>query len=352
MMASARQVCVGNVRIGGGSPVSIQSMCNTKTSDIAATVSQIRRLEDAGCEIARVAVPDMESARALAKIRNGISIPLVADIHFDYRLAIESAKHADKLRINPGNIGSREKVNSVVDAARNAGIPIRIGVNLGSLENDIEKRLGRTAEAMVESAKRHISLLEERNFSDIVVSLKASDIMTSVEACRMFSRVYGYPIHIGITESGAGDSGIIRSSIGLGILLSEGIGDTIRVSLSGDPVREVHVAKSILKQLGLRKGLKVTSCPTCARTGFDVERYARLIEGSAAGKDYGLHIAVMGCEVNGPGEAKGADIALVGCREGGALLYVNGKFSRKVSEEKIIGETLKEADRLNGEKNK
>ena len=339
-----RQVKIGNVKIGGGTPISIQSMCNTPTKDTKATIAQIHELEKRGCEIVRVAVPDLESAKALKEIKQKISIPLVADIHFDYKLALESAKYVDKLRINPGNIGDEDKVKQVVEAAKQYSLPIRIGINLGSLEKEFEQKYGRIAKAMVESARKHIKILKKNDFHNIVVSLKASNIKTTVEACRLFAKEFDYPQHLGITEAGTIESGSIKSAVGLGILLNEGIGDTIRVSLSGNPVNEVTTAKLILKHLGLRKGLTITSCPTCARTTFDVEKYAKEIEQKLGNLRSDKHVAVMGCVVNGPGEAKDADIAIVGAGKDDPLLYIKGKFVKKIKKEnitKIVEEELK-----------
>jgi len=338
-----RIIRVGDVKIGGGNPISIQSMCNTKTSDALATIEQINQLEEAGCDIVRVSVPDMESADSLREIRKDIAIPLVADIHFDYRLAVASAPFVDKLRINPGNIGGR--VKEVVQAAQEHSLPIRIGVNMGSLDRDIELQYGRTPLAMVESAAKEISILESFGFQDIAVSLKASDIDSTIKACRLFHSRYDYPQHIGITESGTSFGGTIKSSIGLGILLSEGIGDTMRVSLAGDPLHEVKVAKEILKHLGKRKGLIVTACPTCARVGIDVEKIAREIEDRYGQMACEKHVAVMGCVVNGPGEAQGADIAIVGSGEKDPHLYINGRFVSTIPKESIIDRVGEELSR-------
>jgi (E)-4-hydroxy-3-methylbut-2-enyl-diphosphate synthase len=316
-------------------------MCNTKTVDIKGTIGQIHQLENAGCEIIRAAVPDMDSALALKEIKNNISIPLVADIHFDYKLAVKSAEYADKLRINPGNIGSEERVGTVVEAAKDYSIPIRIGVNLGSLEKNIKNKYGLTPRGMVESAKNHIKLLEKYNFYNTVVSLKASDIRTTIEACRLFSEEFDYPLHLGITEAGTAFSGAIKSAIGIGILLNEGIGNTIRISLSGDPINEIRTAVQILKHLGKRKGISVISCPTCARTDFDVNKYAELVEAELflhsrllEGKE--KKIAIMGCVVNGPGEAEEADIAVIGAGEKDPLLYINGQYKKKIKKEDIV----------------
>lgn len=340
-----REIKIGNVKIGGDNPVAVQSMTNTLTKDVDATVAQIRSLEELGCEVIRVAVPDMESASALKKIKEGINIPLVADIHFDYKLALDAAKYADKLRINPGNIGSEEKVKAVVDAAKQYNIPIRIGVNLGSLEKDIEAKYGLTPLAMVESAKRHIELLEKNDFHDIVISLKASDVPRTIKANVLFSEQCDYPLHLGITESGSEFSGGVKSAIGIGHLLLDGIGDTIRVSLSDEPAKEVKAGWQILKALKLRKrGVDVTACPTCARAEFDVSAVAKEIEGKTALVKKGLHIAIMGCGVNGPGEAREADIGVVGGKPDN-LLYKKGEIVGRVKEEEIINIILKEIEK-------
>lgn len=337
-----RQIKVGNVRIGGGAPVSIQSMCSTLTTDIKATINQIHALENVGCEIVRVSVPDMASANALKEIKKNISIPLVADIHFDYRLALASAPHVDKLRINPGNIGDKDKVKAVVSAAKEHSLPIRIGINLGSLEKDLEKQFGLTPAAMVESALRNIKILEDLDFHDIIVSLKASDVPKTIEACELFSKKSDYPLHLGITESGSLFSGTINSSVGIGTLLRHGIGDTIRVSLSADPVEEVKVGWQILKALKLRKrGVEITSCPTCARSDIDVISITKELELKTSALAKPVHIAVMGCAVNGPGEAKTADLGVVGSK-GEVLFYKRGEIVKKLKPEEIIPSILGE----------
>jgi (E)-4-hydroxy-3-methylbut-2-enyl-diphosphate synthase len=344
-----RKVKVGNIAIGGNSPIVIQSMCNTDTRDVSRTVSQIKRLEKAGCEMVRVAVPDMAAAKALGRIKKRISIPLVADIHFSSDLALESIRQGiDKLRINPGNIGSEEKIIKVVEAAKRSKIPIRIGVNAGSLEKDIlAKHSGKaTAKAMVESAMRHIRILERLNFRNILVSLKASDIARTVEAYRMLSKKVDYPLHIGVTEAGTVFRGTVMSSIGLGILLYEGIGDTLRVSLTADPVEEIKVAKAILQSLAIRKfGITVTSCPTCGRTEIDLEKLADQVEKAVAGLDKDLHVAVMGCVVNGPGEAREADLAIIGGKKVG-LISRRGKILKKVDERHLLREFLAEIEKM------
>jgi (E)-4-hydroxy-3-methylbut-2-enyl-diphosphate synthase len=312
----SKVVKVGPYKLGGNNPVRVQSMCNTDTRDVEATVKQILKLEKAGCEIVRVAVPDMVAAKALGKIKKQIHIPLVADIHFDYKLALESATQGvDKIRINPGNIGSDEKVKAVVMACKKKKIPIRIGINGGSLEKDILKKYKDkvTAKGMVQSAMRHIRILERHNFKDILISLKASDIERTVEAYRLLSGKVKYPLHIGVTEAGTIFRGTIMSSIGLGILLYDGIGATLRVSLTADPVEEIDVAWEILKSLELRKrGATVTSCPTCGRTQIDLINLAKKVESAVSGIDKNIHIAVMGCVVNGPGEAREADVGVAG----------------------------------------
>jgi len=344
---NTKEIKIGNVKIGAGNPVAIQSMTNTLTSDADKTLEQIHKLEEAGCEIVRVSVPDIESVNSLKKIKENISIPLVADVHFDYRLAVESAKHVDKLRINPGNIGDSDKIKEVVNAAKEYSIPIRVGVNMGSLEKDIEASFGLTSKALVESALKNIKLLEENDFYDIVVSLKSSDVMKTIKAYRMISKLIGYPLHIGITESGSLFSGTIKSSVGIGALLADGIGDTIRVSLSADPVEEVKVAKQILQSLGLRIfGVIVTACPTCARANFDVSKVALEIEEKTSGIKKPLKIAVMGCGVNGPGEAREADIGVVGGKEG-CLFYKKGEIIGKIKEEEIVDKIISEIENIN-----
>ncbi len=342
---------VGSLFVGGDAPISLQSMTNTDTRDVGATIRQIEGLIDEGCEIVRVAVPDEPAALALGAIKKGISIPLVADIHFSARLALEAVKQgADKLRINPGNIGSRKAVERVVKACKERGIPIRIGVNAGSLEKAlIEKHGGKaTPEAMVESAMGHVAILEENGFNDILVSLKASDIDRTVQAYRLLSKRVAYPLHIGITEAGTSFRGTVMSSIGLGILLYDGIGDTLRVSLTADPVEEVRVGREILRSLKLRTGgVTVTSCPTCGRTEVDLVGLARDVENALRGVKKEMHVAVMGCVVNGPGEAREADLAIVGGK-GVGLIVERGKILRKVPEEDLLTEFLKEVDRFEG----
>ncbi len=336
MRKQTKEISIGKIKIGNNNPIAIQSMTNTLTKDAEETIKQIHSLEGLGCEIVRVSVPDIESANALKQIKESISIPLIADIHFDYKLAIESAKYVDKLRINPGNIGDKEKIKLVVDAAKENNIPIRIGVNLGSLEKDIEKEHGLTPKAMVESAMRNVKLLEELDFTNIIVSLKASDVPKTIEAYKLFSERSDYPLHLGITESGTSFSGTINSSVGIGSLLLQGIGDTIRVSLSAEPEEEVKVAKQILQSLKLRKfGISVTACPTCARANFDVAKVAKELEQKTEKIKKPLSIAVMGCGVNGPGEAKEADLGIVGGKDS-CVFYKNGEIVENIEEEKII----------------
>lgn len=330
---------IGDRVIGGGNPVLIQSMCNTKTEDVKATVEQIHRLEQAGCDIIRVAVPTMEAAAALAGIKKEIHIPLVADIHFDYRLAMAAMEHgADKIRINPGNIGDRYKVQAVVDRAREYGIPIRVGVNSGSLEKPLlEKYGGVTAQGIVESALDKVRIIEDMGYDNLVISIKSSDVLMCVKAHELIAEKTSYPLHVGITESGTLMSGNIKSSIGLGIILHEGIGDTIRVSLTGDPVEEVKSAKLILRTLGLRKGgIEVVSCPTCGRTRIDLIGLANQVETMVTEfDDLNVKVAVMGCVVNGPGEAREADIGIAG-GVGEGLLIRKGEIIRKVPESELL----------------
>ena len=337
-MMKTREVKIGDRVIGGGNPILIQSMTNTKTEDVEATVRQINRLAAAGCDIIRCAVPTMEAAEALGEIRKRISIPLVADIHFDYRLAIASIEHgADKIRINPGNIGSEEKIRAVIGAAAERNIPIRVGVNSGSLEKDLlEKYGGVTAEGLVESALGKVHLIESFGYDNLVVSIKSSDVMMCVKAHELIADQTDHPLHVGITEAGTVASGNIRSAIGIGLILSKGIGDTIRVSLTGDPIEEVRSAKLILKTLGLRKGgIEVISCPTCGRTQIDLIGLANQVEEMVADIPLDLKVAVMGCAVNGPGEAKEADIGIAG-GDGEGLLIKRGKVIRKLPEDELL----------------
>ena len=341
---------IGTRKIGGGNPIAIQSMTNTKTEDVAATVAQILALEKAGCEIIRCAVPTMEAAEALAEIKKQIHIPLVADIHFDYRLAIAAIENgADKIRINPGNIGDVSRVKAVVDKAKEYNVPIRVGVNSGSLEKElVEKYGGVTAEGIVESALDKVRIIEELGYDQLVVSIKSSDVMMCVKAHELIAEKCNYPLHIGITESGTLLSGNIKSSVGLGIMLYQGLGDTIRVSLTGDPVEEIKSAKLILKSLGLRTGgIEVVSCPTCGRTKIDLIGLANKVEAMVADIPLDIKVAVMGCVVNGPGEAKEADIGIAG-GIGEGLLIKKGEIIKKVKEEELL-ETLRQ-ELLNWEK--
>lgn len=330
---------IGDRVIGGGNPILIQSMTNTRTEDVRATVEQIQKLSAAGCEIIRCTVPTMEAALALKEIKKEIQIPLVADIHFDYKMAIAAIENgADKIRINPGNIGSRERVKAVVDAAKERNIPIRVGVNSGSLEKElVAKYHGVTAEGIVESALDKVHIIEELGYDNLVISIKSSDVMMCVKAHEVMAQHTSYPLHVGITESGTLLSGNIKSSIGLGLILSQGIGDTIRVSLTGDPVEEIKSAKLILRTLGLRTGgIEVVSCPTCGRTQIDLIGLANAVENMVADIPLDIKVAVMGCVVNGPGEAKEADIGIAGGK-GEGLLIKKGEVIRKLPEQELLG---------------
>ena len=343
-----REINIGGVKIGGDNPIAIQSMCNTDTRDVKATADQIKRLEKAGCEIIRVAVPDMEAAECIRDIKKSIDIPLVADIHFDYRLALRCMENGiDKIRINPGNIGSADRVKQVADMAKRNGIPIRIGVNSGSLEkNLVEKYGGVTPQGLVESALGHIKLLEENEFYDIAVSIKASNVPFSVEVYELLSDTVDYPLHVGITEAGTVWGGTVKSAVGIGAILSRGIGDTIRVSLTGDPVEEIYAAKEILKSLELRKfGVEFISCPTCGRTSIDLIKIANEVEERVRNIDKNIKVAVMGCAVNGPGEAREADIGIAG-GHGEGLIFKKGQILRKVPEDRLVEELLKEIELL------
>lgn len=351
-------VKIGNRVIGGGNPILIQSMTNTKTEDVAATVAQIQALTAAGCDIIRCAVPTMEAAEALTEIKKQVSIPVVADIHFDYRLALAAIEHgADKIRINPGNIGSQDKVKEVVDLAKEYRIPIRVGVNSGSLEKDILQKYGKvTAEGLAESALRNVALLEKYDFDDIVISLKSSDVKMNYEAYKIVNDRTDYPLHIGVTEAGTPSRGKIKSAAGVGALLLEDIGDTMRISLTADPVEEVLFAKELLAALGIRKdAIEIVSCPTCGRTEVDLEKIAESIERrihEVTEKGVcGIKIAVMGCAVNGPGEARGADLG-VACGKGKGVIFSGGEILKTVPEEKIADEIIKlagEYDKNTGE---
>ncbi|MDE7321512.1 MAG: flavodoxin-dependent (E)-4-hydroxy-3-methylbut-2-enyl-diphosphate synthase [Lachnospiraceae bacterium] len=339
-------VRIGDVVIGGGNPILIQSMTNTKTQNAAATIAQIKRLEAAGCEIIRCTVPDMEAAQAIALIKKEIVIPLVADIHFDYKMAIAAMENgADKIRINPGNIGSREKVAEVVKVAKERAIPIRVGVNSGSLEKELVERYhGVTAEGIVESALDKVHIIEDLGYDNMVISIKSSDVMMCVRAHELLAGRTQYPLHVGITESGTVTSGNIKSAVGLGIILNQGIGDTIRVSLTGDPVEEIKSAKLILRTLGLRKGgIEVVSCPTCGRTNIDLIGLANQVENMVQGYDLDIKVAVMGCAVNGPGEAKEADIGIAGGIDEG-LLIKKGEIIKKVPERELLNTLKHELD--------
>ena len=342
-----RQIRVGNVPVGSDAPVSIQSMTNTQTRDVAATVSQIHALEAAGCEIIRVAVPDMEDARAIRAIKEAIHIPLIADIHFDYRLALAAAENGvDALRINPGNIGETAKIQKVVDCAKAHGLPIRIGVNAGSLEKGIEKRLGVTPEAMVESALSNIKILEDLGFYDIKISLKASDVERTVTAYRLLADRTDVPFHIGVTEAGGLFAGITKSAIGIGMLLSEGLGDTLRVSLTRDPVEEVRTGYEILRALGIRsRGPELVSCPTCGRCRINLFQIAEDVEKALLERSSKIKVAIMGCVVNGPGEAKEADIGIAG-GDGVGILFKKGKVFKKVKQDQLVTELMTEIDKM------
>ena len=343
---NTKEVHIGNKVIGGNNPILIQSMTNTKTENVEATVEQINRLEQAGCDIIRCAVPTMEAAKALAEIKKQIDIPLVADIHFDYKLAIAAMENgADKIRINPGNIGSADRVKAVIDVAKERNIPIREGVNSGSLEKElVEKYHGVTAEGIVESARDKVKLIEDMGYDNLVISIKSSDVMMCVKAHELISQQTDYPLHVGITESGTIISGNIKSSIGLGLILGQGIGDTIRVSLTGDPLEEIKSAKLILKTLGLRKGgIEIVSCPTCGRTQIDLIGLANKVENLVTSYPLDIKVAVMGCVVNGPGEAKEADLGVAGGK-GEGLIIKHGEVFKKVPEEELLAALKYELD--------
>jgi len=344
---NTRQIRVGKVAVGSGAPISVQSMTNTRTCDIQATVLQIRALTAAGCEIIRVAVPEMADALAIRQIKDQITIPLIADIHFDFRLALAAAEAgADGLRINPGNIGARHKVKQVVDCARSHGIPIRIGVNAGSLEKEIEQRLGTTAAAMKESGLANIRILEDLGFYDIKVSLKASDVARTVEAYQLLAAETDVPFHVGITEAGGLYAGITKSAIGIGLLLARGLGDTIRVSLTRDPVEEIRTGYEILRALDLRhRGPEIISCPTCGRCRIDLFKIAEDVEKALLERDTQIKVAIMGCVVNGPGEAKEADIGIAGA-DGAGILFKKGKVFKKVPQERLVSQLLDEIDKM------
>lgn len=341
-------IYVGNVPIGGGNKVIVQSMTKTDTANVRSTVRQIKLLETAGCEIIRLAVPDSIAAKALGRIKQSVTIPIIADVHFDWRLALEAIQqNVDGLRINPGNIGARWKIKEVVIAAADRRIPIRIGVNAGSLEKDLLEKYGHPKpEALVESAGRHIKILEDLDFQNIKVSLKASDVLTTVEAYRLFAEQYQYPLHVGISEAGPPSTGIVKSSVGIGILLAEGIGDTIRVSLTAHPVEEIRVAYAILGSLGMRKrGINIISCPTCGRCKIDLRRLVADVEKKTKDCQKPLTVAVMGCIVNGPGEAREADIGIAGSK-GRGIVFRKGKIVRRLPESELLRGLLEELDSL------
>ncbi|MBQ7724002.1 MAG: flavodoxin-dependent (E)-4-hydroxy-3-methylbut-2-enyl-diphosphate synthase [Lachnospiraceae bacterium] len=344
---NTKKIKIGDREIGGGNPVLIQSMCNTRTDDVESTVKQILSLEDAGCEIIRCTVPDKRSADAIKEIKKRIHIPLVADIHFDHKMAIAAVENgADKIRINPGNIGGEEKLAEVVKKCRERNIPIRVGVNSGSLEkNLVEKYGGVTAEGLVESALDKVRMIEKQDYGNIVISIKSSDVLMCVDAYKKIAQKSEYPLHVGITEAGTVVSGNIKSAIGLGIILHEGIGDTIRVSLTGDPVEEIRSARIILRTLGLRKGgVEVVSCPTCGRTRINIIELANKVETMVQGIDKELKVAVMGCAVNGPGEAKEADLGVAG-GDGEGLIFRKGQIVKKVREDELLNALKEELDK-------
>lgn len=343
-----RRIHIGAVPIGGSAPIAVQSMTNTRTADAAATVAQIKALAAVGCDIVRLAVPDMAAAETLGEIVRAVDVPLVADIHFDYRLALEAIRQGiAALRLNPGNIGGPDNVRAVTAAAKKAHIPIRIGVNAGSLDKKLLAKYGRpTAEALVESALGHVRLLEAEDFYDIKISLKAHDVLLTIAAYRRMSEAVDYPLHLGITEAGTPQSGMIKSAVGIGALLAQGIGDTIRVSLTGDPLVEVKVANEILKSLGLREyGPTLIACPTCGRTSIDLAQIAADVEARLAGVSRPIQVAVMGCVVNGPGEAREADVGIAGGR-GEGLVFRKGEVLRRVPEDQLVTELFKEIDAI------
>ena len=349
-----RHIHIGSVAIGGGAPISVQSMTNTKTTDTEATVQQIKALTAAGCDIVRLAVPDMAAAENLGNIIKEVKVPLVADIHFDYKLALEAIRQGiSGLRLNPGNIGGEEKVRAVVQEAKAHGIPIRIGVNAGSLDKKIlEKHGGVTPEGLVESALQHVRILEQQGFYDMKISLKAHDVPMTLAAYRLMSEKVDYPLHLGITEAGTPNTGIIKSAVGIGSLLAEGIGDTFRISLTGDPVVEVKVANEILKALGLKEyGPTLVACPTCGRTSIDLPAIAAQVEKKLEGIAEPIEVAVMGCVVNGPGEARGADVGIAGGK-GEGLVFRKGEIVRKVPESELVTELFKEIDAILEERKK
>jgi (E)-4-hydroxy-3-methylbut-2-enyl-diphosphate synthase len=350
MRRESRQISVGNVKVGGGAPITVQSMTKTDTRDIQATIEEIRKLEDAGCDIVRIAVPDMDAARALGAIKNQVTIPIISDIHFDYRLALEAIDQGvDGMRINPGNIGSRARIKAVVEMVKQRNIPIRIGVNSGSLEKEILRKYGSpTAEALAESALRHVQILEDMDFRDIKISVKSTDVMRMIQSYRIIAERTDYPLHLGVTEAGTIKAGTIKSSVGIGTLLAEGIGDTIRVSLTGDPVEEVAVGIDILRSLGLRKnGVEIVSCPGCGRLEIDLMKLVREAESRISDIDLPrpVKVAILGCVVNGPGEASEADIGIAGGR-GKGMLYKDGRLIRSFKESQLVDELVKELEKF------
>jgi (E)-4-hydroxy-3-methylbut-2-enyl-diphosphate synthase len=350
MARISRQIAIGKVKVGGGAPITVQSMTKTDTRDVPATVAEIKRLEAAGCDIVRLAVPDMEAAKSLGEIKKQVNIPIVSDIHFDYRLALEAIKQGvDGMRINPGNIGSKSRIKAVVDAVKERGIPIRIGVNSGSLEKDILKKHGSpTAEALAESAFRHVAILEDLDFRDIKISVKSTDVMKMIRAYRIIAEKTDYPLHLGVTEAGTIKMGTIKSSVGIGTLLAEGIGDTIRVSLTGDPVEEIYVGIDILRSLGLRKnGIELISCPGCGRLEIDLMKLVKDVEDRISEIELPrpIKVAILGCVVNGPGEASEADIGIAGGR-GKGMLYKDGKLVKSFKEEELVDQLVEEIEKF------
>ncbi len=348
MNRSSRQIDLGGVKVGGGAPVTVQSMTKTDTRDVASTVDEIKRLEAAGCDIVRLAVPDMDAAKALGEIKGQTRIPIVSDIHFDYKLALEAVRQGvDGMRINPGNIGAKYRIKAVVDAVKERGVPIRIGVNSGSLEKDILKKYGSpTAEALAESAMRHVRILEDFDYRDIKISVKSTDVKKMIAAYKLLAKMCEYPLHLGVTEAGTYELGTIKSSIGIGTLLAEGIGDTIRVSLTGDPVDEIVVGLNILKSLGLRQnGIELISCPGCGRLEIDLMKLVKDVEDRISNINLPrpIKVAILGCVVNGPGEASEADIGIAGGR-GKGMLYKDGKLVRSFKESQIVDELVKELE--------
>ncbi|MGH7807126.1 MAG: flavodoxin-dependent (E)-4-hydroxy-3-methylbut-2-enyl-diphosphate synthase [Thermodesulfobacteriota bacterium] len=346
----SRQINIGQVKVGGGAPVTVQSMTKTDTRDVPATVAEIKKLEKAGCDIVRLAVPDMEAAQALGEIKKEVNIPIVSDIHFDYRLALEAIKQGvDGMRINPGNIGSKARIKAVVDAVKERGIPIRIGVNSGSLEKEILRKYGSpTAEALAESAFRHVRILEDLDFRDIKISVKSTNVMKMIEAYRIIAEKTDYPLHLGVTEAGTIKMGTVKSAIGIGTLLAEGIGDTIRVSLTGDPVEEIYVGIDILRSLGIRNnGIELISCPGCGRLEIDLMKLVRDVEDRISNIDLPrpIKVAILGCVVNGPGEASEADIGIAGGR-GKGMLYKDGKLVKSFREERLVDELVEEIEKF------